>query len=74
MRAQTFLAQMSMESLQTMDEQINSWLDRTGVQVRSIKQVFAYAHSHHHDGQEPVMVVTVWYDARGPRPGPGDKE
>lgn len=73
MRAQTFLAQMSMESLQTMDEQINNWLDRTGVQVRLINQVFAYARHHHHDGEEPVMVVTVWYDARGPRPDPEEK-
>lgn len=71
MRAQTFLAKMSMESLRTMDEQINAWLDRTNVQPRLINQVFGYER-HHHEEEEPVMVVTVWYDAKGPRPKPDD--
>ena len=71
MRAQTFLAKMSLESLRTMDEQINNWLDRTQVRPKLINQVFGYEH-HHQDGEEPVMVITVWYDAAGPRPEPGE--
>jgi len=71
MRAQTFLAKISMESLRTMDEQINSWLDRTKVRPKVINQVFGYERHHHHEGEEPVMVITVWYDAAGPRPEPG---
>lgn len=74
MRAQTFLAKMSMESLRTMDEQINTWLDRTGANPKLINQVFGYERHHHHEGEEPVMVVTVWYDAKGPRPGPEASE
>jgi hypothetical protein len=73
MRAQTFLAKMSMESLHTMDDQINSWLDKTKVIPRAINQVFGYARPHQQDGEEPVMVTTVWYDAAGPRPAPEDK-
>ncbi len=73
MRAQTFLAKLSMEALQTMDDQINNWLDRTKVVPKMVNQVFGYECHHHHEGEEPVMVVTVWYDAAGPRPGPDDK-
>jgi hypothetical protein len=71
MRAQTFLAQISLESLRTMDEQINNWLDRTQARPKVINQVFGYERQHHHEGEEPVMVTTVWYDAAGPRPEPG---
>ena len=72
MRAQSFLAKMSLESLRTMDEQINNWLDRTNVRPKLVNQVFGYERHHQDDGVDPVMVVTVWYDAAGPRPDPGD--
>ncbi len=64
MRAQTFLGKMSIESLRTMDEQINAWLEKTQAKPRVINQVFGYERHHHHEGEEPVMVVTIWYDAR----------
>ncbi|MCX5771020.1 MAG: hypothetical protein NTZ09_12215 [Candidatus Hydrogenedentes bacterium] len=73
MRAQTFLAKLSLESLRTMDEQINNWLDRTKARPKLVNQVFGYERHHHSEGEEPVMIVTVWYDAAGPRPGPGEE-
>jgi len=62
MKVHTFLGKASMEGLKHMDEQINQWLDRHEVVPAHIKQSFGM--DQHHDGrrQEPVLVISIWYE------------
>lgn len=61
MRVQTFVGKVSMESLQQMEEHINAWLAEHNVEPKHIKQSFGYERGQLQGGQEPVIILTVWY-------------
>jgi hypothetical protein len=61
MKVQTFLSKLSMEALKQMDDHINEWMEKNRVEPKHINQVFAYERHHHHAGDEPVLITSVWY-------------
>jgi hypothetical protein len=61
MRVQTFIGKVSSESLRIMDEQINQWLRKNQVEPKLVNQSFGYECHRLHEGQEPVIVTSVWY-------------
>ncbi len=62
MKVQTFLGKVSIDGLHQMDSQINKWMERNQVTPIQIKQSFGS--DLHHDGrrQEPIVVISVWYE------------
>ena len=62
MKVQTFLGKVSIDGLHQMDSQINKWMERNQVVPIQIKQSFGS--DLHHDGrrQEPIVVISVWYE------------
>ena len=63
MRVQSFIGKVSITGLQQMDHQINEWLDRTGTKPIQIKQSFGTDIHHDGRGREPIVVITIWYEA-----------
>ena len=61
MRVQTFVGKVNMESLQQMEQHVNTWLGEHNVEPRHIKQSFGYEHSREASREEPVLIITVWY-------------
>ena len=61
MRVQTFIGKSSNEGLHQMDEHINEWLKRTGVTPAFVKQ--SAGNERYHGGEdEPIVVVSIWYN------------
>jgi len=62
MKVQSFIGKVSIAGLAQMDTQINDWLKRSKVKVIHIGQSFG--NDIHHDGRgnEPIIVVTIWYE------------
>ncbi len=62
MKVQSFIGKVSIAGLTQMDTQINDWLKRSKAKVVHIGQSFG--NDIHHDGRgnEPIIVVTVWYE------------
>jgi hypothetical protein len=61
MKIHTFVGKISIEGLQQMDDQINSWMKRLGVEPVHIKQSLGMERHHGGQTEEPVLVVSVWY-------------
>ena len=70
MKVQTFMGKASVAGLQQMDCHINDWMTRTGNVPVQIKQSFGF--DRHHDGRqdEPVVVISVWYNESEPATRP----
>jgi len=62
MLVQTFMGKVSIEGLHQMDSHINEWVKRNKVTPVFIQQSFGA--DIHHDGrnQEPIVVMSVWYN------------
>lgn len=62
MRVQTFMGKAMVEGLAQMDKYINDWIAKHRVTPLHIKQSFGL--DRHHDGrnEEPIVIITVWYD------------
>ena len=62
MKVHTFMGKVSIEGLHQMDGHINEWLEENKVKLHEIRQSFGM--HKHHDGrrEEPVLLVTVWYE------------
>ncbi len=62
MKVQSFIGKVSIGGLQQMDVQINEWLKRGKITPVHVCQSFG--NDIHHDGRgnEPIVVVTVWYE------------
>jgi hypothetical protein len=61
MRIQSFMGKVGVESLHQMDQHINHWLETHGVEPKLVTQSFGYDRGKDGGGQEPVVVVCVWY-------------
>lgn len=61
MKVQTFMGKPGIQPLHQMDEHINHWLEEHHVEPKRITQCFGYEHSREGQGEEPVVVTSVWY-------------
>lgn len=62
MRVQSFIGKVSITGLQQMDHQINEWLERNKITLVQVKQSFGSDIHHDGRGQEPIIVITLWYE------------
>ena len=62
MKVQSFLGKVTIEGLHQMDHHINEWLKRRRVTPLHIKQSFGSEKFHDGRNQEPIVVITVWYE------------
>lgn len=62
MKVHTFVGKISIEGLQQMDDLINAWLERNGVTPIQIKQSLGMERHHGGASEEPVLVISVWYE------------
>lgn len=62
MKVHSFMGKVGIEGLHQMDNHINEWLADNKAKVIDIQQSFG-THMHH-DGrrEEPVLLITVWYE------------
>ncbi len=62
-KVQTFLGKATIDGLHQMDTHINEWMKRHSVKPLHIQQSFGS--DRHHDGrnQEPIIVISIWYEA-----------
>lgn len=61
MKVHTFIGKSCLEGLNMMDEQINEWLNRNHIIPKEVHQSFGNIR-HHGANEEPVVVVSVWYE------------
>ena len=61
MQVHTFIGKLSHESLRQMDEQINEWLEKNGVEPKHITQAFCQERHQEVNSVEPVLVTSIWY-------------
>ena len=59
-KVRTFMSKANLDGLSQCDEQINAWLERTGVDVLHIKQSTGFER-HHGQSSDPIVVTSVWY-------------
>lgn len=62
-RMHSFLGKVNIEGLHMMDDHVNEWLKRHQVTPIHIKQSFG-SERHHGAEAEPILVITVWYEAK----------
>ena len=62
MKVQSFLGKATIEALHQMDEHINAWLKRNNVTPLHIKQSFGSEKFHDGRSQDPIVIITVWYE------------
>ncbi len=62
MKVQSFIGKVSIAGLSQMDVQINDWLKRNKVKVVNMCQSFGTDIHHDGRGNEPIIVVSVWYE------------
>lgn len=62
MKMHTFMGKVNIEGLHQLDSNINDWLKENKPHLVEIRQSFG-THQHH-DGrrEEPVLLITVWYE------------
>ena len=62
MKVQTFIGKVSIDGLNQMDNHINEWMKKNNVTPVQIRQSFGS--NIHHDGrkQEPIIIVSLWYE------------
>lgn len=62
MKVHTFLGKVSIDGLHQLDTHINEWFADHNVKIVEIRQSFGM--HKHHDGrhEEPVLLITVWYE------------
>ncbi len=63
MRVQSFLGKVSIDGLNQLDTHINEWLKRRKVTPTHVTQSFGQDKPHDGRNAEPIIVVTVWYEA-----------
>jgi len=62
MKVQTFLGKVSVEGLHHMDNHINEWLSRNEVTPIYVQQSFGSDLCHDGRNQEPIIVMSIWYE------------
>lgn len=62
MKVQTFVGKIGIEGLSMMDDQINAWLKESNVTPAHVKQSLGMERHHGGASEEPVLVISVWYD------------
>ncbi|HNR29330.1 MAG TPA: hypothetical protein PKI11_00440 [Candidatus Hydrogenedentes bacterium] len=62
MKVHTFMGKVSIDGLHEMEGHVNEWLAEHPVKVVDICQSFGM--HKHHDGrrEEPVLLITLWYE------------
>ncbi len=62
MRVQSFMGKVSIEGLHQLDDHINNWVKRSGAHPTMVNQCFGLDRPHDGRAQEPIVVVTIWYE------------
>ena len=65
MKVQSFIGKVSIGGLQQMDQQVNEWMKRAKIKPAYVCQCFGTDIHHDGRGNEPIIVVTVWYEDTG---------
>jgi hypothetical protein len=62
MKVQTFQGKIGADGLAHLDHHINDWLARHHVTPKHIHQSCGFGLHHDGRGQEPVVVISIWYE------------
>ena len=61
MQLQTFMGKVGIETLRQMDDHINDWMQKNGIEAKLVTQTFGNERHSQHSQLEPVLVTSIWY-------------